>query len=385
MRGRVDDQSKMFFSINVEQRIRKDHPLRPIRKTVDRILKALSNRFQAAYSRLGRPSVPPERLLKALLLQALYSVRSERQLVERIDTDLLFRWFLDMDPAEEVFNATDFTKNRPRLDQHGITAAFFQAVVQEAIDSGLTSDDHFSVDGTLIESCASVKSFRPVDESPDDQDDGPGGTGGFKSLNAEVDFHGKKRSNKTHRSTTDPEARLYRKGAGKESQLCHMGHSLSENRNGLIMAVRVSEANGTAEREAALQMLESLKSRHDVRPRTLGADKGYDSGPWYLELEARGVEPHCAVISQPPPNPDHVRASRRKGVAARQRMKDRLTEVGYQLSQRCRKKVEEGFGWLKTIAGLHRSRHYQRWKLSQQMEISAAAYNLIRLRRLKST
>ena len=175
--------------------------------------------------------------------------------------------------------------------------------MQEAIDSGLTSDDHFSVDGTLIESCASVKSFRPVDESPDDQDDGPGGTGGFKSRNAEVDFHGKKRSNKTHRSTTDPEARLYRKGAGKESQLCHMGHSLSENRNGLIMAVRVSEANGTAEREAALQMLESLKSRHDVRPRTLGADKGYDSGPWYLELEARGVEPHCAVISQPPPNP----------------------------------------------------------------------------------
>ena len=282
MRGRVDDQPMMFFSINVEERIRKDHPLRPIKKTVDRILKLLSDRFEAAYSRLGRPSVPPERLLKALLLQALYSVRSERQLVERADTDLLFRWFLDMDPAEEMFNATDFTKNRPRLDQHGLTGAFFQAVVQEAIDAGLTSDEHFSVDGTLIESCASVKSFRPVDQSADDSDQKPGGTGGFKSRNPEVDFHRKKRSNRTHRSTTDPEARLYRKGRGKESQLCHMGHSVSENRNGLIMAVCVSEASGAAEREAALDMIDSLKSHHGVRPGTLGADKGYDSGPWVV-------------------------------------------------------------------------------------------------------
>ena len=319
-----------------------------------------------------------------VLLQALYSVRSERQLVERADTDLLFRWFLDMDPAEEMFNATDFTKNRPRLDQHGLTGAFFQAVVQEAIDAGLTSDEHFSDDGTLIESCASVKSFRPVDQSADDSDQKPGGTGGFKSRNPEVDFHGKKRSNRTHRSTTDPEARLYRKGRGKESQLCHMGHSVSENRNGLIMAVCVSEASGAAEREAALDMIDSLKSHHGVRPGTLGADKGYDSGPWYLELESRGVTPHCSVINQPPPNPKNVTSSRRDSVAARERMKDRLNDIGYQLSQRCRKKVEEGFGWLKTIAGLTRSRHFQRWKLNQQIEISAA-YDLVRLTRLIPT
>jgi transposase len=204
MRGRADSQLRMFFSINVEERIRKNHPLRPIKKVVDEILCGLSAQFDAAYSKLGRPGVPPERLLKALLLQTLYSVRSERQLVERIDTDLLFRWFLDMDPAEDVFVATDFTKNRPRLDEHGLTAAFFQT----AVDAGLTSDDHFSVDGTLIESCASVKSFRPIDESPDDTDRGPGGSGGFKSRNAEADFHGKKRSNATHRSTTDPDAKL---------------------------------------------------------------------------------------------------------------------------------------------------------------------------------
>mgnify|MGYP003979803615 FL=1 len=385
MRGRADGQMRMFFGINIEERIRKNHPLRPIKKAVDEILGALSDQFDAAYSRLGRPSVPPERLLKALLLQALYSVRSERQLVERIDTDLLFRWFLDMDPAEDVFDATDFTKNRPRLDEHGLTAAFFQAVVQKAIDAGLTSDDHFSVDGTLIESCASLKSLRPVDETPDDANNGPGGSGGFKSRNPEVDFHGKKRSNATHRSTTDPDAKLYRKGAGKESQLCHMGHSVSENRNGMIMSVCASQASGTSERAAALEMLDGVRTRHGVCPNTLGADKGYDSGPWFLELESRGVEPHCALQNRQPPNPKNLRPPRRDSVAARERMKQRLTETGYELSQRCRKKVEEGFGWLKTIAGLSRSRHLQRWKLKQQLEISAATYNLVRMMKLKPT
>jgi transposase len=377
----------MFFAIDVERRIRPDHPLRPVKRAVDRILAGLSDRFAQAYSETGRPSVPPETLLKALLLMALYSVRSERQLVERIDTDLLFRWFLDLDPAQELFDATAFSHNRPRLDAHGLTAAFFDAVLKEAIEAGLTSGDHFSVDGTLIESCASIKSFRPneeSDEKPDDDRDGSnaGGSNAFKSRNAEVDFHGQKRTNETHRSRTDPEARLYRKSPGQEAKLSHLGHALAENRNGLIMAIEVGEASGTGERSAATAMLDRLAERQGVRPRTLGADKGYDAGEFYLELERRGVEPHVAVIETPPANPQHVRAFRRDEFAARLRMKERLASPTYRVSQRCRKKVEECFGWLKTIGGLARSRWRQRWKLKQQMELAAAAFNLIRMRSL---
>ena len=384
MRGKADRQGKMFFAIDLEGRVRPDHPLRPIKATVDRILAGMSDAFAAAYSGTGRPSVPPERLLKALLLMALYSVRSERQLADRIDTDLLFRWFLDMDPAEPAFDATTFTRNRPRLDAHGLTAAFFDAVLREAMAAGLCSGDHFSVDGTLIESHASIKSFRPADEDAPGQGGGsagPAAANAFKAPNPEVAVHRPKRPNATHRSSTDPEARLYRKGVGREAKLCHMGHAVAENRHGLVMSVAVTEATGTAERDAALAMLDRLGERHGVRPKTLGTDRGFDSGPFYLELEARGVEPHGAM-TKPPRHPDEVPPCHRPKVAARDRMKARLAADGYRLSQRCRKKVEECFAWIKTVGGLARSRHVGRWKIRQQMELAAAAYNLVRMRRL---
>jgi transposase len=377
MRGKQSDQPQMFFTIDVESRIRRDHPLRGLKRTVDDILRELGPRFDAAYSPTGRPSVPPERLLKALLLMTLYSVRSERQLVERIDTDLLFRWFLDMSPEDDAFDATAFTHNRPRLDHHGLTAAFFDAVLQRAIRAGLCSDEHFSVDGTLIESYASLKSFRPKDEPTEEGD-----SNSFRQRNPSVDFHGEVRTNETHASRTDPEARLYKKARGQEAKLSHLGHALAENRYGLVMAVAVTEASGTAERTATLSMLDQLKSRHGAVPKTLGADKGYDSGPFYLELESRGVEPHCAVIEQAPPKPENVAPCRRRAVDARERMKARLGTLGYGLSQRCRKKIEEYFGWMKTIGRLDRSRWVGRWKLKQQVELTAAAYNLVRMRKL---
>jgi transposase len=377
MRGQVDDQLPLFHLFSVEDRIRPDHPIRDIKRRVDRILDGMSWVFAKAYSMTGRPSVPPERLLKALLLMALYSVRSERQLCERIDTDLLFRWFLDLQPSDEAFDATTFTHNRQRLDDHHLTQAFFAAVVDEAIAAGLCSE-HFSVDGTLIESLASVKSFQPKEAN----DDEPPDANGFKPRNAEVDFHGAKRTNETHQSRTDPEAKLYRKGLGKEANLSHMGHALGENRNGLVVAITVTEANGTAERSAALEMLDRVKATHALEPTTLGGDKGFDSGEFYRELETRGIEPHVPLVKEPSLPESVVHRQRMPGVEARHRMKARLFSEGFQLSQKCRKKIEEVFGWLKGIAGLGRSRVVGRWKLQQLLEIGAAAFNLVRLRKL---
>jgi len=385
MRGQADDQLPLFHVFNVEDRIRPDHPLRDIKRRTDRILDTLASQFAAAYSHTGRPSVPPERLLKALLLMALYSIRSERQLCERIDTDLLFRWFLDLQPGDAVFDPTTFTHNRARLDEHDLTRAFFTAVVAEALTRGLCSE-HFSVDGTLIESYASAKSFQPKTvtggESSGDPPPPPPAANAFKPRNIAVDFHGQKRTNATHRSTTDPEARLYRKGAGQASHLAHLGHALGENRHGLILGVTVTQANGTAERTAALDLLDELKSTHDVRPRTLGSDKGYDGGAYYRGVEARGVEPHGAMVEQRLRGVDEVKPSERADAEARHRMKARQSTEGYRLSQRCRKKLEEGFGWLKSIAGLGRSRVVGRWKLQQLWEVGAAAYNIVRMRRL---
>jgi transposase len=378
MRGQVDEQVPLFHVFSVEDRIRPDHPLRDIKRRVDRILDGMSAQFAEAYSRTGRPSVPPERLLKALLLMALYSVRSERQLCERIDTDLLFRWFLDLQPSEEAFDATTLTHNRQRLDDHDLTRTFFAAVVREAIAAGLCSE-HFSVDGTLIESFAAAKSFRPTDAADDDPKD----ANGFQPRNVAVDFHGQKRTNDTHQSRTDPEAKLYRKSKGQEAKLAHMGHTLGENRHGLIMAVAVTEANGTAERTAALDMLDQLKATHGLQPTTLGADKGFDSGEFFQDLEARRIEPHVPLVKEPRDPAEVPYHKQRPGVEARQRMKTRMTSEGYRLSQKCRKKIEEGYGWLKEIAGLGRSRVVGRWKLKQLFEIGAAAYNLVRLRTLK--
>jgi transposase len=387
MRGRHDPQPSLFYAIDVEARIRPDHPLRPIKAAVDRILAGLSDRFDAAYSDTGRPGVPPERLFKALLLMALYSVRSERQLVERIDTDLLFRWFLDMSPEEPAFDATAFTHNRPRLDEHGLTAAFFEAVLREALAAGLCSE-HFSVDGTLIESYASLKSVRPVDEptGPDGTPSAGGAADGnaFKPRNPDVDFRGQKRTNATHRSATDPEARLYRKGVGQETKLRHMGHALGENRHGLIVGVTVTEANGTAEREAAVDLIDAFRELTGRDPATVGLDKGYDSGNLFLALETRGIEPHGA-LTKPPKPMTAAWAKDQEQVAARHRAVARSLGDGYRLSQKCRKKLEEGFGWLKEIAGLARSRVVGRWKIRQLWEVGAAAYNLVRMRSLLAT
>ena len=407
MRGQAEDQSPLFHVFSVEERIRKDHPLRDIKRRVDGILEGLSPQFAKAYSRTGRPSVPPERLLKALLIMVLYSVRSERQLCERLGTDLLFRWFLDLQPSEEAFDATTFTHNRQRLDDHQLTKSFFDAVVSEAVTANLCSE-HFSVDGTLIESFASAKSFQPIpptpptppkesgndggassvstampEEAPSDSQSSTHDANGFKPRNAEVDFHGQKRSNDTHRSRTDPEAKLYRKGKGKEAKLSHMGHVLNENRNGLIVGIVVTEASGTAERDAALELVDEADATHGVKPKTLGADKGYDDGGFFQKVEARQIEPHIPLVKEPRDPAKVPCQKQRPGVEARQRMKTRQGSEGYRLSQKCRKKVEECFGWLKTIAGLDRSRTVGRWKLQQMLEIGAAAFNLVRLRKLK--
>jgi transposase len=376
MRGEANRQLPLFHVFEVEDRIRSDHPLRDIKRRTDRILAGMSEAFDAAYSQTGRPSVPPERLLKALLLMALYSVRSERQLCEQIDLNLLFRWFLDLQPSEEAFDATTFTKNRQRLETHGLTRRFFDAVVADAWTKGLCSE-HFSVDGTLIESLASAKSFRLKGE-----DDKPDDANGFKPRNAEVDFHGEKRTNETHESTTDPESRLYRKSAGQESKLAHMGHVLSENRHGLILGITATEANGTAERTAALDMIDELKQTHGRKPATLGADKGYDSGPFFMDVEGRGIEPHVPLVKDPRDPKTVTDQKQIPGIKARRRMKRRMKEEAYRLSQKCRKKVEECFGWLKTVAGLDRCRTVGRWKLRQLLELGAAAFNLVRLRRL---
>jgi transposase len=380
MRGKKDRQPNMFYALDVEDRIRPDHPLRAIKKLVDEDLSRMGHLFNQAYSDTGRPSVPPERLLKALLLKALYSIRSESQLVERIDTDLLFRWFLDMDPATDAFDQTAFTHNRKRLDDHGITAAFFGQTVKRALAEH-ASPDHFSVDGTLIESYASIKSFVPKDQADTkDSDD----SNGFKSRNVEVDFHGQKRSNDTHVSTTDAEARLYRKSAGQEAKLAHLGHILTDNRHGLVLAADISVADGQAERDTALAMLDQLKEDHGVRPATLGADKGYDAGPFMLEVEARQITPHVAMREGKVGGEHPEKRKDQAAIAARQRMARRIRHTGYKLSQRTRKKAEEAIGWIKTIAGMARTMLVGRWKIRQQIQMAAAGYNYVRMARLNA-
>ena len=378
MRGYADQQLPLFHTFEVEDRIRTDHPLRDIKRRTDRILDALHPKFEAAYSTTGRPSVPPERLLKALLLMALYSIRSERQLCEQIDLNLLFRWFLDLQPSDDAFDATTFTKNRQRLETHGLTKTFFDAVVAEAIAKDLCSE-HFSVDGTLIESFASAKSFQPKEAA---NETNPPDSNGFKPSNPDVDFHGQKRTNQTHQSRTDPEAKLYRKGPGKEAKLSHMGHVLAENRNGLIVTVTATEANGTAERTATLDMLDDLKTTHDRVPTTLGGDKGYDDGDFFGTLEGRNIEPHVPLVKDPVDPKTVTHKKRLPGLRARHRMRLRTGTEAYRLSQRWRKKVEECFGWLKSVAGIGRSRVVGRWKLRQLLEVSAAAFNMVRMRRL---
>jgi transposase len=356
MRGDDRPQDGVFSYISLELRVPKDHPLRAVRAMVDQVLKEMSGRFSKIYSPVGRPSIPPEQLLRALLLQVLYSVRSERLLMEQLDYNLLFRWFVGLTMDDTVWDPTVFTKNRERLLDGDIAQAFFDKVRQLAEAQQLLSDEHFTVDGTLIEAWAGHKSFKKKGPSSSTPPDDPG--------NPTVDFHGEKRSNKTHASTTDPDARLYRKTHGSESKLCYLGHVLMENRNGLVMGTRITEANGHAERDAALSLVTGVPCDRRV---TLGGDKAYDSREFVDDLRFLKVTPHVAQNTT-------KRSSAIDGRTTR--------HTGYVESQRKRKRVEEIFGWLKTVGLMRKTRHRGRRRVGWMFTFAAAVYNLIRIRNL---
>ena len=360
MRGREAEQPVLFSYVNLENRVPRDHPLRTIKVLVDKVLQQLSPRFDSMYSRRGRPSVPPEQLLRALLLQIFYSVRSERLLMEQLDYNLLFRWFVGLGMDEEVWVPETFSTNRDRLLEGDIAQAFFQAVLEEARSRDLLSDDHFTVDGTLLEAWASQKSFRPLDEP---EEPGPGG-GTPGGRNPEVDFRGEKRSNVTHRSTTDPDARLAKKG-NTTAKLCYVASALMENRNGLVVDTEVEHATGTAERDSALAMLARQPGK---RRRTLGADKHYDTKDFVRGCRERGFTPHVAQ------NITKARTSAIDGRTTR--------HPGYKVSQRKRKLVEQSFGWDKTVGLLDKLRHRGKKLVGWVYTFTSAAYNLVRLRTL---
>lgn len=372
MRGRTEHQSEIFHTFQIEDLIPAQHPLRSVKQRADAVLRDMSRRFSAAYGKTGRPSIPPERLIKALLLQAVYSIRSEIQLCEQIQYNMLFRWFLDMKPSETVWTPEVFSMNRQRFAEHGFVRDFFDRVVKEAIVADLVSEDHFSVDGTLIESYASMKSVRPIKERPERvsdgaDDDDPG--------NPTVNFRGERRTNATHRSVVDPEARLMRKGKGKPAILGHSAHVLMENRSGLCLDIAVDEANGMAERIQSAAMLDHVWKRHGRWPKTLGADAGFRDGAYLDALEQFGIVPHVPVGDGP------IRGDN-EGAEARRLAKQRQKTKGYTISQRIRKRVEEIIGWCKTVGGFGRARFVGRWKIKLQGEITAAAYNLVRMARL---
>jgi transposase len=358
MRGEDARSGSLFSYVDLEARVPQSHPLRAIRQLVNEALAALEKEFSTLYSPLGRPSIPPQMLLRAMLLQAFYSIRSERQLMERLEFDLLFRWFVGLGIDDVVWDHSVFSKNRDRLLEGDIAAKFLNAVLAQPRVKRLLSTEHFSVDGTLIEAWASMKSFKPKLDADEPPSEGGG-------RNREADFHGKKRSNETHASTTDPEARLYRKGAGKEARLCFIGHALMENRNALFVDACLTQADGHAERIAALHMIEPRADR--PRAISLGADKAYDTEDFVNELRAMKVTPHVAQNTS-------GRASAIDGRTTR--------HTGYVISQRIRKKIEEGFGWIKTIAGQEKTRFRGRDRVGWLFTFAAAAYNLVRLPKL---
>jgi transposase len=359
MRGENTKQSSMLMLMSPETRVPATHPLRGIKKLADASLGELSAVFDEMYSSVGRPSIPPERLLKSMLLIALYTVRSERQFCEQLDYNLLFRWFLDMDMAEPSFDPTVFTKNRDRLVVSDAAGEFFRAVVEQAKAAGLMSREHFSVDGTLIDAWASLKSFKKKDSSKNEPPpDDPG--------NPSVDFHGEKRSNETHESTTDPDAKLARKGKGKEAKLSYSGHALIENRNGLLVAFQMDEADGYAERRNALEMLdENLPGHGRV---TVAGDKGYDTRDFVHECRQRNVTPHVA---------QNIHKRRRSAIDART-----TRQPGYTISQRFRKRIEEVFGWMKTVGNFRKTRFKGFGANQIAAYMVGAAYNLLRVARL---
>jgi len=354
MRGKVEKQITMLSSLTPDQLVPQGHPIRHIKPIVDNALNELSPIFNRMYAEMGRPSIPPEHLLKSCLLIALYSIHSERQFCERLQYDLLFKWFLGLNIMDPAFDASTFSKNKQRLLDHRVAHEFLGAVVAEARRRKLLSEDHFTVDGTLLESWASLKSFRP-------KEGGVTGTGG---KNPGVSFHGEHRTNTTHESTTDPEARLAKKGAGKEAKLCFAGHVLMENRTGLVVDVVVTRATGTAERETALDMLERVPGSQRI---TVGADKGYDTRDFVTACREMNVTPHVA---------------RRQWSIVDKRT---TRHAGYQISQRIRKRIEEIFGWLKTVGGGRKLRYKGVERNQLWAELTMAAYNLVRLAKLEVT
>ena len=358
MRGSDQHSGSLFSYVDLETRVPKDHPLRAIRAIANDALSELSGDFAALYAPLGRPSIPPEKLLRASLLQAFYSIRSERQLMERLEFDLLFRWFVGLGIDDPAWDHSVFSKNRDRLLEGEIAAKFLAAILTQPKVKRLLSSQHFSVDGTLVEAWASLKSLKPRDAG--DGNEPP--TGGGR--NAEVDFRGEKRSNQTHVSTSDPDAMLYRKGPGMEAKLCFIGHALMENRHGLIVDTRLTRVSGHAERLAALEMIEPRADRPEAI--TLGGDKGFDAADFVMELREINVTPHIAQNT-----------SRRSAIDGRT-----TRHPGYAVSQRIRKRIEEGFGWMKTIAGLKKTKYRGLERVGWSFTMAAAAYNLIRLPKL---
>ena len=357
MRGKDTQQSAIFSYVSPEQRVPVDHPLRLIREMTDVALKGLSRSFTGLYADWGRPSIAPEKLLRALLLQVLYSVRSERMLMEQLEYNLLFRWFVGLNMDEPVWVATVFSKNRDRLLTGDIAEKLFAEVLALARAGGLLSDEHFSVDGTLIEAWASQKSFQKKDGDQTPPPEDPG--------NPTINFHGEQRRNDTHESTTDPEARLARKSAGHEAKLAYCAKVLIENRNGLVVDTELVQCSGTAERDAALRMAERLEGERRV---TMGADKGYDTRGFVQQMRERNVTPHVSE------NTNRPGGSAVDGRTTR--------HAGYQVSQRKRKRIEEVFGWLKTVGMLRKTRHRGIFKVGWVFTFAAAAYNLVRMRKL---
>jgi transposase len=363
MRGQRNQQPGFLYNFSYDDLISGEHPVRAIKKLAEEELKRLEPLFRAAYSHTGRPSIPPQVLIMASLLQALYGISSERMLCEQLKYNFLFRWFVGLLPDSEVFDHSTFTKNRKRFADHGFMEAFFNSTVARAINEQAVSCEHFSVDGTLIQSFASMKSVKRKD------DDTPYDPGQW------ADFKGEKRSNDTHESKTDPEAKLYRKGKGRETMLAHSMHIVIDNRAGLIMGVRVDEASGTAETGNSIKLVRHLRKRHWLKLKTLGADKGYDSGDYLMALEKLGITPHIAMRDLKPVA-DTPQAD------ARRRMFRRAKSKAYRVSQKCRRLVEKPFGWLKTRAQMARTRFKGRWKTGMLAQASCAAHNLLRLSKL---
>ena len=360
MRGRDERSTSLFSYVSLEDRVPQDHPLRFHRRFLDGILHELSPQFERMYSKIGRPSIPPEQLLRALVIQLLYSIRSERQLMEQLDYNLLFRWFVGLGIDDPVWVPTVFSKNRDRLLEGDVAKAFLAAVVEEAKRRGLVSDDHFTVDGTLLEAWASHKSFRPKDQDSGDGESGGGGR------NPTVDFRKQKRRNETHESTTDPDARLAKKARGQEAKLSYQGNVLMENRHGLVVDAEVEIATGTSEVDTALTMMDRLPAREQRR--TVGADKLYDQKPFVKGARARNVTPHVAQNT----------TNRRSAIDGRT-----TRHCGYAVSQQRRKLVEQGFGWKKTVGLLRKLRHRGVDNVDWIFTFSAAVYDMVRIRTLE--